>query len=41
MLPEPTRNRSGRFRFYSVIAVNTLAAAHLDLVLRWSDEIGV
>ena len=38
---ERARDGSGRSRRSRVIAVNTRAAAHRDLGLRWNDEIGV
>jgi hypothetical protein len=38
---DPDAEQSGRFRRSSVIAVNTQAAAHHDVGLRWNDEIGV
>ena len=41
MLPSLDADQSGPSRSYSVIVVNTRAAAHLDLGLRWNDEIGV
>jgi hypothetical protein len=40
-LPSMTRTDLAVSGFFSVIVVNTQAAARLDLSLRWNDEIGV